>query len=97
MEKLRMPEKRSMILSCWIFGALAGLSIPPLLSIVENGSRFAAKHANGVFILQVYGGLALPLIFTALFSLVVIAWSKYRVNYPFIFELDVCYHVYFNL
>jgi SPX domain protein involved in polyphosphate accumulation len=47
MEKLRMPVKRSMILSCWFYGALAGLSIHPLLSVAESGSRFAEKYLNG--------------------------------------------------
>jgi hypothetical protein len=56
----------------------------------NDRTDFASNHDNGIIILQVYGGLALPLIFAALFSIVVIAWNKYRVNYTFIFELDVC-------
>jgi hypothetical protein len=41
-------------------------------------------------LLQLFGAILLPILFTLLFYLNLVAWHFARINYVLIFELDVC-------
>jgi hypothetical protein len=93
MNRLRLPDKKSMASSHYTFGLLTGLSIHPLVRVITSASAFSKDVPDGLFILQIYGGFAVPIIFTFLFSIDLIIWQKYRVNFPFIMELKARDHL----
>lgn len=67
--------------------------ILPLLQIVVSIRQFAKEFDNGAYILQIYGGLNIPIQFMFLFSLDVLIWYRNRINYVFIFEFDPRNHL----
>lgn len=48
-----------------------------------------ARMPNCWPLMEVYATLAIPVIFSLLVGLNILAWSRKRLNYAFIFELDL--------
>ncbi|KAK9760435.1 Xenotropic and polytropic retrovirus receptor 1 [Basidiobolus ranarum] len=92
MDSLRIPDlkKRSFYSTALRSGLYIGLSLPIFFrSISLAMDPEVRKTIPYVDItLQIYGGLLLPIVFTALFGINISVWSKNTVNYRFIFEFD---------
>jgi hypothetical protein len=93
MNRLRLPERRSMAPAHWAFGLLTGLSVHPLILVAAYAPSFSREIKDGRFIMQIYAGFSIPILFSLLFSLNVIIWQRYRVNFPFIMELNLRDHL----
>ncbi|KAK7034489.1 Xenotropic and polytropic retrovirus receptor 1 [Paramarasmius palmivorus] len=84
-------------------GLLLGLAIPALASGIyesfQEETREAIEGWDGL--LLAYGILVVPVVFTLLVGLNLSVWSRSRINYVFIFELDprtkLDYREYFEL
>ncbi|KAK9355223.1 EXS family protein [Lipomyces doorenjongii] len=90
-EKLRTREQpASHYLSTFLSGIWLGFGLPlfiqSLVIGIERGSR--GELANVIYMYQIFGGGFLMSLFGLLFSLNCMAWSRYKINYPFIFEWD---------
>jgi len=97
MNDLRIPddtdkEQHSVI---WRSGFCLGLGLPIIYSIISQfiNEDLTKKINNLEIILQIYGGLSLPIIFLLLFGVNLIVWKKYKINYVFIFEFDSRKHL----
>ncbi|KAG8844617.1 hypothetical protein FRB96_002986 [Tulasnella sp. 330] len=72
-------------------GIHLGLAIPALVVGIYNvckREKRAQLHVWGS-LLEAYATLAIPTIFSLLIGLNMLAWSRKRLNYVFIFELDL--------
>ncbi|ORX45357.1 EXS-domain-containing protein [Piromyces finnis] len=95
MDDLRLPdetnnEQHSVI---WRAGFCLGLSLPIIFGIISHFVKKSNQIENIEIILQIFGGLSLPIIFLLLFGLNLIVWKKYKINYVFIFEFDSRKHL----
>jgi hypothetical protein len=97
MNDLRLPdetvdEQHSVI---WRAGFCLGLALPIIYSIISKfiNEDLGQKIDNLEIILQIFGGLSLPIIFLLLFGVNLIVWKKYKINYVFIFEFDSRNHL----
>ena len=95
-ERLRSKDKQhEHVSSVFNVGLLLGLAIPFFLEgIVE-----ARKPSTGIiipqagYLLQVWGGLALVVLFLLLFGINSWVWHDAKINYTFIFEFDTKHHL----
>jgi len=97
MNDLRIPdetvdEQHSVI---WRAGFCLGLALPIIYSIISKfiNENIFDEIDNLEIILQIFGGLSLPIIFLLLFGVNLIVWKKYKINYVFIFEFDSRKHL----
>ncbi len=85
MQVLRLPDKQiSHYFTTWRSGLFLGLSLPAVaysLKLVATGETTIEQPLT---ILQIYAGLAIPILFLFLFSANLLVWTKYRVNYTVI-------------
>ncbi|KAG4103227.1 EXS family-domain-containing protein [Neocallimastix lanati (nom. inval.)] len=79
----------------WRSGFCLGLGLPIIYSIISKfvNEDLSKKIDNLEIILQIFGGLSLPIIFLLLFGVNLIVWKKYKINYVFIFEFDSRKHL----
>ncbi|KAK9468303.1 EXS family-domain-containing protein [Lipomyces arxii] len=90
-EKLRTREQIVTYYTPTFFtGTCLGLGLPLFIQALVIGIR-AGLHdelANVTFIFQIFGGGFLIILFSLLFGVNCMVWSKYKINYPFVFEFD---------
>jgi hypothetical protein len=73
----------------WRAGLFSGLSIALIISTLVNlGFDQVPLTQEQYFLLTVYGGLSIPIIFLYLFSLVLVSIQNRKINWVLIFELD---------
>lgn len=94
-EKLRAkPIAEVHYWSMFITGFSYGLSIPLLAEAVFLGVR---KVNNGdpdaLYLFQIWGGFFLVLFMIGLLQINCLVWKQYKINYPFIFELNPLSHL----
>lgn len=90
LNELRIPinmEEGSQARS-WRAGMLTGIAIPLVLSIIRSVWDASPNEKPLLFMIQIWGGLSIPIFFLYLFSFTVYVWHKYRINWILIFELD---------
>ncbi|OZJ01989.1 hypothetical protein BZG36_04689 [Bifiguratus adelaidae] len=92
MRKLRVPEQQDQHYHFAVLriGMMLGLSVPALVAVL-----YAIFHQPSIFqneiILQsflIYASIFLPIAFALAFSLNILAWARFRINYKFIFEFN---------
>ncbi|KAG9046374.1 hypothetical protein FS837_004550 [Tulasnella sp. UAMH 9824] len=73
------------------FGMQIGFAIPALVIGSYQVSRPELQQAMPYWrvMLEIYSALAIPVVFSLLIGLNMIAWARKRLNYVFIFELDL--------
>ncbi|CCA74266.1 related to putative phosphate transporter 1 [Serendipita indica DSM 11827] len=84
-------QPRSHHYSTFRTGLFIGLSIPPLISGIYESFQPSTRAAVPAWpaLLQIYLAFFVPVVFGLLVSLNIIVWAHVRINYIFIFELDV--------
>ncbi|KAK9377557.1 EXS family protein [Lipomyces chichibuensis] len=90
-EKLRTREQpASHYSSTFLSGIWLGLGLPLFIQSLVTGieKSFQGELPNVIYMYQIFGGGFLMVLFGLLFSLNCMAWSRYKINYPFIFEWD---------
>lgn len=104
MKRLRGGARmKSHHFSTWRSGLLLGLAVPAIVSGFCHAfeERTAAAMPAWEALLMVYGVLLIPTVFSALVGLNLLVWAKSRINYVFIFELNVSscmdYREYFEI
>lgn len=72
-------------------GLAVGLAIPALIDGIRESYHPNTREAIPSWgaLLYVYATLMVPTVFALLLGLNILVWSRYRINYVFIFELDV--------
>ncbi|KAK9360116.1 EXS family protein [Lipomyces starkeyi] len=98
-EKLRTREQPASNYSSTFFsGIWLGFGLPlfiqSLVIGIEKGLR--GELANVIYMYQIFGGGFLMILFGLLFSLNCMAWSRYKINYSFIFEWDQKHFLHFR-
>ncbi|CAO3630671.1 unnamed protein product [Cunninghamella blakesleeana] len=91
MAKLRVPEKNENYnATTWRIGLYLGISLSFLTQAIKLGFEPKTAHQlpNIYTNIQIYACFLLPILFCLGFSLNLLIWHKYRINYKFIFELD---------
>ncbi|KIY47527.1 EXS-domain-containing protein, partial [Fistulina hepatica ATCC 64428] len=84
-------------------GLLLGLAVPALVSGLYQSFQHETREAISGWpaLLCVYGILTVPTVFSLLIGLNLVTWARTRINYVFIFELDlrtcVDYREYFEM
>ncbi|GMF04736.1 unnamed protein product [Ambrosiozyma monospora] len=89
--KLRASEKeREYYGDTFSGGTLLGASIPLMVfALYEAISRMDdGSLPEGKYMLQIYGGFFMMVLMGFFFALNCMAWTKYKVNYKFIFEFN---------
>ena len=76
-------------------GFLLGFAVPLLLEGVVIARKPDTSRAipQGGFLLQVWGGLGLFMLFLLLFGVNCWIWHREKINYTFIFEFDTRHHL----
>ncbi|KAG9293473.1 hypothetical protein G9A89_009197 [Geosiphon pyriformis] len=110
MNKLRVPRNENQAsftyhFAVWRVGLYLGVSFSLMARVAEyvlsSGEPSMLKESVSHFILEINGGFLLPIVFSLLFGLNMLAWTKARINYKFIFEFDprenLDYRQYFEL
>uniref|UniRef100_A0A060T282 ARAD1C23254p n=1 Tax=Blastobotrys adeninivorans TaxID=409370 RepID=A0A060T282_BLAAD len=71
-------------------GLWIGLSIPLFIQAIYVGIKHLSNgtHPDTEYLFQVWGGFFIVNLILMLFSLNLWIWSKFKINYPFIFEFD---------
>ncbi|KAG9017993.1 hypothetical protein FRB90_012718 [Tulasnella sp. 427] len=90
--RLRMWSKqKTHHFSTFRSGIQIGLAIPALIIGSYQASRPDVQQIIPYWraLLEVYSALAIPVVFSVLIGLNMIAWGRKRLNYVFIFELDL--------
>lgn len=82
--------ERTYYLSDYISGLFLGVSIPLIVYTMYYGIHQTIIHQlpNGKFLLQIWGGFFAMVLMGWLFSINCLVWTKYKVNYKFIFEFN---------
>lgn len=72
-------------------GLFIGISIPLLVLAIYTGLYRILNHEfpEGVYLLQIYGGFFLLNMMFLLFATDLIIFDKFKINYKFIFELNI--------
>eukprot|EP01117_Protostelium_nocturnum_P007705 TRINITY_DN2766_c0_g1_i2.p1 TRINITY_DN2766_c0_g1~~TRINITY_DN2766_c0_g1_i2.p1 ORF type:complete len:824 (-),score=249.76 TRINITY_DN2766_c0_g1_i2:620-3091(-) len=94
MEELRVPTNRTLGLSVFRLGMFTGLCLPIFMMIVYTLATRSEKefeHYESIFI--VYRMLGMAILMLWCWGLDLYIWTKYRVNYVFIFEFNARSHV----
>ncbi|KAJ8325097.1 hypothetical protein BDV3_007324 [Batrachochytrium dendrobatidis] len=89
---LRVPDYHSTghahhAMSTWRSGLMTGLAIPPIILVIRKITS-TPESIEFEFLLQIYGGLSVPIFFLYLFALCLQIWDHYHINWVLIFELD---------
>ncbi|KAJ1344256.1 hypothetical protein BSLG_001396 [Batrachochytrium salamandrivorans] len=89
---LRVPDKLMTMyprhtMSTWRSGLMTGLALPAFLLIIRK-IVMTPRLDEFEFLLQIYGGLSVPIIFMYLFALCLQIWDHFHINWVLIFELD---------
>ncbi|KAK9238259.1 EXS family protein [Lipomyces kononenkoae] len=90
-EKLRRREQpASQYSATFLSGIWIGIGLPLFIQALVTGLEkgFRGEIPNVVYIFQIFGGGFLMCLFGVLFTINCMAWSRYKINYPFIFEWD---------
>lgn len=91
-EKLRAKEFPEEHYSAMFFtGLCLGLALPLFIQGLFIGIQHLADHINypdTVFLFQVWGGFFLVNLMLMLFMVNLFVWTRFKINYPFIFEFD---------
>ncbi|CCH41884.1 putative membrane protein [Wickerhamomyces ciferrii] len=90
-EKLRSNLREDQFYtSMFLSGILFGISIPLLIYALYFGLHKTLTHEmpEGKFVLQIWGGFFLIVFMAALFAINCYVWTKYKINYKFIFEFN---------
>jgi len=90
-EKLRSNLKEDeYYTSMFTSGILFGLSIPLLAYALYLGlhKTITKELLEGKFLLQIWAGFFLMLLMASLFAINCYIWTKYKINYRFIFEFN---------
>jgi xenotropic and polytropic retrovirus receptor 1 len=95
-ERLRSRDKANEHISA-VFnaGIFLGLALPFLLEgivIARKPSTSQTIPQTG-FLLQVWGGIGLSILFLLLFGINCWVWHDTKINYTFIFEFDPKHHL----
>lgn len=71
-------------------GLFLGLSVPLFIQALYMGLKHLTEgtHPDTTYLFQVWGGFFIVNLMLILFTLNLWVWTKYKVNYPFIFEFD---------
>ncbi|TPX32333.1 hypothetical protein SmJEL517_g04531 [Synchytrium microbalum] len=90
MQRLRLPDLRSQphLLPTWRSGIYLGISLGPIFTTIHNLLNNQITSKDPYTMLQLYGGFAIPILASLLFSIDLYYWSHARINYVFIFQLD---------
>ncbi|KAB5594688.1 Xenotropic and polytropic retrovirus receptor-like protein [Ceratobasidium theobromae] len=85
------PRQTTHHFSTFRSGLLVGLAAPALGMSLYHLLRPEYRESVPEWgaLLQVYAALSIPVIFTLLIGLNLVAWARARINFIFIFELDV--------
>lgn len=89
--KLRTNEVESTYyLSDYLSGLFFGISIPLIAYAFYLGIHLTVTHslANARYLSQIWGGFFLVIFMSWLFAINCLVWTKYKVNYKFIFEFN---------
>lgn len=82
MQALRLPDEQiTHYFTTWRSGLFLGLALPAIANSIQLVATGKTTIEQPLTILQIYAGLAIPIIFLFLFSANLIIWTKYRVNY----------------
>ena len=95
-QRLRLESvKQSMTIPLIFTGIFIGLSIPPICMGIENvyNPDLRRNLPTWQALLQAYSACILPPFFLLLFSVNEALLAKARINYVFVFELDVRHHL----
>ncbi|KAJ8099784.1 EXS family protein [Lipomyces tetrasporus] len=98
-EKLRTREQpASHYSSTFLSGIWLGLGLPLFIQSLVIGIErcFGDDLTNAIYLLQIFGGGFLIILICILFAINCMAWSHYKINYPFIFEWDQKRHLDFR-
>ncbi|KAG8819078.1 hypothetical protein FRC19_010139 [Serendipita sp. 401] len=84
-------KERSHHYSTFRTGLYIGLSIPAFIAGIYSSFQAPTREAVPAWaaLLQIYLAFFIPVVFGLLVSLNLIVWAHVRINYIFIFELDV--------
>lgn len=76
--------------SMFITGLFIGLAIPLFIEAVVNGVHRLndPRFPDTKYLFQIWGGFFLVGLILVLFTINFGVWTKFRINYPFIFEFD---------
>lgn len=71
-------------------GLFLGFSVPLFIQALYIGIKHLVEgtHPDTTYLFQVWGGFFIVNLMLILFTLNLYAWTKYKINYPFIFEFD---------
>src|SRR5271155_148021 len=95
-ERLRSRDKpNEHVPAVFNVGLLLGLAIPFFLEgIVESQkSSTGINSTQAGYLMQVWGGFALVVLFLLLFGINSWVWNEAKINYTFIFEFDTKHHL----
>ncbi|KAK8853230.1 hypothetical protein IAR55_003932 [Kwoniella newhampshirensis] len=85
----RQTREKTHYESVFRSGIMLGIALPAAVAALAESSRAETRAAIPAWggLLQVYGGLFLPVIFAMLFELNLAAYVSARINYEFVMEL----------
>ncbi|KAF7983207.1 hypothetical protein HWV62_23478 [Athelia sp. TMB] len=90
MNRLRAESQhKSHHFSSFRSGIALGIAVPAIVSGIYHAlqpDRIAEPYQG---LLLIYGAFAIPVVFALLVGINILVWSDARINYVFIFELDV--------
>ena len=89
--KLRTSAvERTYYAADYLGGLFIGVALPFVVYSIYLGlhKTINGELANGKYLLQIWGGFLLMIIMSWLFSINCLVWTKYKVNYKFIFEFN---------
>jgi hypothetical protein len=89
--KLRTSAfERTYYLSGYLGGLFLGLGIPYIIFAFYEGlhKTLNGYFINGKYLLQIWGGFLMMVLMGLLFTINCLVWTKYKVNYKFIFEFN---------
>jgi xenotropic and polytropic retrovirus receptor 1 len=61
--------------------------------VISQNNTTAQTIPQAGYLLQVWGGIGLVLLFLILFGVNCYVWAKAKINYTFIFEFDTKHHL----
>jgi len=91
-DHLRGPTERKMHhWTAFRTGACIGLGIPAIAHGIYLSFLTETRHAIPAWgaVLQAYGALFILTLLPLVISFNVLFWTRFRINYPFIFEVDI--------
>ncbi|KAK9479622.1 EXS family-domain-containing protein [Lipomyces japonicus] len=90
-EKLRTrAQPKSHYSATFTSGMYLGLGIPLFLQALVIGVQkgLSKQIPDAIYLFQIWAGAFLMILFSVLFAINCFVWTKYKINYPFIFEWD---------